>query len=67
MYIRFTNIVNTLRPLGKTFSKSVKIKKIIRSSLKEWRHKRTTIEEVKDLNTLTIDDLIGSLISYEKI
>ena len=28
--------------------------------------KRTVIEEVKDLNVLPIDDLIGSLISYEE-
>ena len=45
---------------------SKKVKKIIRSLSKEWRPKRTAIEEAKDLNTLPIDDLIGSLISYEE-
>ena len=34
--------------------------------LKEWRPKRTTIEEAKNLNTLSLDDLIGLLISYEE-
>ncbi|KAH9658003.1 hypothetical protein KPL70_023317 [Citrus sinensis] len=63
MYPRFTDIVNTL---GKTFSNSKKVKKIIRSLLKEWKPKRTAIEEAKDLNTLPLDDLIGSLISYEE-
>ncbi|KAH9671203.1 hypothetical protein KPL70_017269 [Citrus sinensis] len=63
---RFTDIVNTLRALGKTFSNSDKVKKIIRSLPKEWRPKRTAIEEAKDLNILPIDDLIGSLISYEE-
>ncbi|KAH9763962.1 Integrase catalytic domain-containing protein [Citrus sinensis] len=63
---RFTDIVNTLGALGKTFSNSEKVKKIIRSLPKEWRPKRTTIEEAKDLNVLPIDDLIGSLISYEE-
>ncbi|KAH9724856.1 hypothetical protein KPL70_007638 [Citrus sinensis] len=66
MYTRFTDIVNTLGALGKTFSNSEKLKKIIRSLPKEWRPKRTAIEEAKDLNILSIDDLIGSLISYEE-
>ncbi|KAH9792871.1 hypothetical protein KPL71_004323 [Citrus sinensis] len=66
MYTRFTDIVNTLGALGKTFSNSEKVKKIIRSIPKEWRPKRTAIEEAKNLNTLSLDDLIGSLISYEE-
>ncbi|KAH9763082.1 Integrase catalytic domain-containing protein [Citrus sinensis] len=66
MYTRFTDIVNTLGALGKTFSNSEKVKKIIKSLPKEWRPKRTTIEEAKDLNVLPIDDLIGSLISYKE-
>ena len=66
MYTRFTDILNTLGALGKTFSNSEKVKKIIRSLPKEWRPKRTAIEEAKDLNILPIDDLIGSLISYEE-
>ncbi|KAH9762999.1 hypothetical protein KPL70_001024 [Citrus sinensis] len=52
--------------IRKTFSNSEKVKKIIRSLPKEWRQKMTAIEEAKDLNVLPIDDLIGSLISYEK-
>ncbi|KAH9781640.1 hypothetical protein KPL71_008548 [Citrus sinensis] len=66
MYTRFTDIVNTLGALGNTFSNSEKVKKIIRSLPKEWRPKRTTIEEAKNLNILSLDDLIGSLISYEE-
>ncbi|KAH9770106.1 hypothetical protein KPL71_012261 [Citrus sinensis] len=66
MYTRFTDIVNTLGALGKVFSNSEKVKKIIRSLAKEWRPKRTAIEEAKDLNALPLDDLIGSLISCEE-
>ncbi|KAH9769987.1 Integrase catalytic domain-containing protein [Citrus sinensis] len=66
MYTRFTDIVNTLGALGKTLSNSEKVKKIIRSLAKEWRPKRTAIEEDKNLNTLPLDDLIGFLISYEE-
>ncbi|KAH9704636.1 hypothetical protein KPL70_011547 [Citrus sinensis] len=63
---RFTDIMNTLGAVEKTFSNSEKVKKIIRSLPKEWRPKRNAIEEAKDLNVLPIDDLIGSLISYEE-
>ncbi|KAH9658283.1 hypothetical protein KPL70_023426 [Citrus sinensis] len=66
MYSRFTDIVNTLGTLGKTFSNSGKVKKIIKSLPKECIPKRTVIREAKDLNILPIDDLIGSLISYEE-
>ncbi|KAH9769924.1 hypothetical protein KPL71_012193 [Citrus sinensis] len=63
---RFTDIVNTLGAPGKTFSNSEKVKKIIRSLPKEWRPKRTAIKKAKNLNTLPLYDLIGSLISYEE-
>ena len=66
IYSRFTDIVNTFGGLGKMFSNSKKVKKIIRSLPMEWRPKRIVIEEAKDLNTLPIDDLIVSLISYEE-
>ncbi|KAH9659187.1 Integrase catalytic domain-containing protein [Citrus sinensis] len=66
MYTRFTDIVNTLGALGKNFFSSEKVKKIFSSLSKEWRPKRTAIEEAKNLNTLPIDDLISSLISYEE-
>lgn len=66
MYTRFTDIVNTFGVLGKTFSNNGKVKKIIRSLPKVWRPKRTDIKEIKDLNTLSIDDLMGSLISYDE-
>ena len=64
MYIRFTDIVNTLGALRKTFSNS-ESKKIIRSLPKEWTPQRTAIKEAKNLNTLPLDYLIGSLISNE--
>ena len=66
MNTRFTDIVNTLGALRKTFSNSEKVKKMIRSLPTKWRQKRTDIEEAKDLNVLPIDDLIGSFISYKE-
>ena len=66
MYTRFTYIVNTWGALGNTLLNSEKVKKSIRSLLKERRHKRTTIKEAKVLNTLSTNDLISPLISYEE-
>ena len=60
------DIVNTLGALGKTFSNREKVKNIIRSLPMKQKPKRTAIEEAKDLNTIPIDDLIRSLISYEE-
>lgn len=66
MYSRFMDTVNTLVALGKTFSNRKIVKKISRSLRKEWRPKRTIIEEAKDFNTLSIDDLIDSFISCKE-
>ena len=67
MYKRFTDIVNSLKALGKTFTNCEKVKKIIRSLPKEWRPKGMAIEEAKNLNTLSLDDFIGHLFHMKKI
>ncbi|GKV27707.1 hypothetical protein SLEP1_g36844 [Rubroshorea leprosula] len=41
------------------------VRKVLRSLLKSWDAKKTTIEESKDLNTLKLEDLIGKLMTYE--
>jgi hypothetical protein len=38
---------------------------VLRSLTFEWKWKATTIEEAKDLNTYTLDELIENLQSYE--
>ena len=65
MYTRFTIIVNSLKSLGEKITNEKMVKKILRSLTKDWKTKTTAIEEAKDLSTLTIDDLIGSLLAYE--
>ena len=61
----FTIIVNSLKSLGEKITNEKMVKKILRSLTKDWKTKTTAIEEAKDLSTLTIDDLIGSLLAYE--
>ncbi|GKB89938.1 hypothetical protein Tco_0962210 [Tanacetum coccineum] len=42
-------------------------KELLRALLLKWRAKVTTIEEDKDLATLSLDELIGNLKAYEMI
>ncbi|KAL6331783.1 hypothetical protein AAG906_020125 [Vitis piasezkii] len=65
MITRFTDIVNGLEALGKTFKESEKVMKILRSLQSKWHTKVTTIQEAKDLTKLPMEELIGSLMTYE--
>jgi hypothetical protein len=51
--------------LGKTVSDVKLIRKIIRSLSERFRIKVTTIEESKDLEEMKIEELVGSLQTYE--
>ena len=65
MITRFTNIVNGLEALGKTYKESEKVMKILRSVPSKWHTKVTTIQEAKDLTKLPMEELIGLLMTYE--
>jgi len=67
MYSRFTSIVNELRSLGKTYSTHDRIRKILRCLPTQWRPMVTAITQAKDLNTLALEDLIGSLKAHETL
>ncbi|KAK5842733.1 hypothetical protein PVK06_005121 [Gossypium arboreum] len=41
------------------------VKKMLNSLLTSWEPRVTVIEELKDLNSLSLDELIGSLLTYE--
>lgn len=47
MYTRFTDIVNTLGVVQNTFSNSEKLKKIIKSLLKELRLRELPLRKLK--------------------
>jgi RNA-binding protein YhbY len=51
--------------LGKNVSDTKLIKKIMRSLPERFRIKVTTIEESKDFDTLKIEELVGSLQTYD--
>ncbi|XVF74128.1 hypothetical protein PTKIN_Ptkin13bG0035100 [Pterospermum kingtungense] len=65
MFDRFTNIINGLKGLGKTYPNKEMVKKLLNSLPKSWEAKVTTIKESKDLNTLPLNELIGSLLTHE--
>ena len=65
MITRFTDIVNGLEALGKTYKESEKVMKILRSLSSKWHTKVTAIQEAKDLTKLPMEELIGSLMTYE--
>ncbi|CAI0399209.1 unnamed protein product [Linum tenue] len=67
MYSRFTILINKMKGLGRTFPVKDLNRKILRSLPKEWLPKRTAIEEARNLSTLPINELIGSLLSHENV
>ena len=60
MITRFTDIVNRLEALEKTYKESEKVMKILRSLPSKWHTKVTTIQEAKNLTKLPMEELIGS-------
>ena len=66
MFSRFTTITNDLNSLGKIYSNPDKVRKLLRSLPKAWRPKVTAITEAKNLATLQIEELLGSLKVHEQ-
>jgi hypothetical protein len=64
-YIRIRDLRNSMVSLGKNISNVKLIKKILRSLPKRFRINATIIEESKDLESMKIEELVGSLQTYE--
>ncbi|GAV59333.1 UBN2 domain-containing protein, partial [Cephalotus follicularis] len=67
MFSRFTTIINSLKNPGKSYSNQELVRKILRYLPKIWTPKVTPIEEAKDLSTLPLEQLLGSLMTHETI
>ena len=65
MYCRFNDLIKDQKVLEKDYSLGEKNRKILNALIKDWESKVTAIEKAKDLNILSIESLINSLISYE--
>ncbi|GAV64528.1 zf-CCHC domain-containing protein/UBN2 domain-containing protein, partial [Cephalotus follicularis] len=58
-------IINSLKNLGKSYPNQELVRKILRCLPKSWTPKVTAIEEAKDLSTLPLEQLLGSLMTHE--
>jgi hypothetical protein len=64
-YSKMSDLRNSMVSLGKPISGVKLIWKILRSLPERFRIKVTTIEESKDLKEMKIEELVGSLQTYE--
>ena len=64
-YAKLNDIVNFAYNLGEVYNQPKIVKKILRSLTEDFRPKVTAITESKDVNSIPVDELVGSLQSYE--
>jgi hypothetical protein len=64
-FLRVEELVNAMKGLGEKFEESILFQKILRSFLDKFNPKVSAIEELNDLKTLSIDQLLGTLTAYE--
>jgi hypothetical protein len=64
-YSKMSDLRNSMVSLGKPVSDVKLIRKILRSLPERFKIKVTTIEERKDLEEMEIEELLGSLQTYE--
>ncbi|GKB59372.1 hypothetical protein Tco_0915558 [Tanacetum coccineum] len=60
-FARFNTIITSLKALDEGYSSKSYVRKFLRALHPKWRAKVTTIEESKDLTSLSLDELIGNL------
>ncbi|GJU00971.1 zf-CCHC domain-containing protein [Tanacetum coccineum] len=66
-FARFNTIITSLKALDESYSSNNHVRKFIRALHPKWRAKVTTIEESKDLTSLSLDELIRNLKVHEMI
>ncbi|GJY87727.1 retrovirus-related pol polyprotein from transposon TNT 1-94 [Tanacetum coccineum] len=66
-FARFNTIITNLKSLDEGYSSKNYVRKFLRALHPEWRAKITTIEESKDLTSLSLDELISNLKVHEMI
>ncbi|GAV58218.1 UBN2 domain-containing protein, partial [Cephalotus follicularis] len=65
LYNWLLDITNGLLGLGKVFGQDELVRKLLGCLNDEWEPKVTAIEESKDLKTMEIKELLGSLMTHE--
>ena len=60
-YIKLNDIVNSAYNLGEIYDQPKIVRKILRSLTEDFRPKVTTNTESKDMDSIPVDELVGSL------
>ncbi|GKA05299.1 zf-CCHC domain-containing protein [Tanacetum coccineum] len=66
-FARFNTIITSLKALDEGYSSKNYVRKFLRALHPKWRAKVTTIEESKDLTSLSLNEIIGNLKVHEMI
>nr|GFC47947.1 UBN2 domain-containing protein [Tanacetum cinerariifolium] len=66
-FARFNTIIASLKALDEGYSSKNYVRKFLRDLHPKWRVNVTSIEESKDLTSLSFDELIGNLKVYKMI
>ncbi|GKD41559.1 hypothetical protein Tco_1261766 [Tanacetum coccineum] len=66
-FARFNTIITSLKALDEGYSSKNYVRKFLRDLNLKWRAMVMTIEELKDLTSLSLDELIGNLKVHEMI
>ena len=64
-YAKLNDIVNSTYNLGEIYDQPKIVRKILRFLTEDFRSKVAAITESKDVDSIPIDELVGSLQSYE--
>ena len=64
-YTKLNDIVNSAYNLGEIYDQPKIVRKILKSLTENFRPKVTVITESKDVDSIPVDELVGSLQSYE--
>ena len=59
-YAKLNDIVNSVYNLGEIYDQPKTVRKILRSLTEDFRPKVTAITESKDVDSIPIDELVGS-------
>ena len=64
-YAKLKDIVNSAFNFGKTIPEPKIVRKVLRSLLKRFHAKITTIKESKDIDKIPLTELVGNLQTYK--
>ena len=64
-YFKLNDIVNSAYNLSEIYDQLKIVRKILRSLIEDFRPKVTVITKSKDVDSIPVDELVGSLQSYE--